>query len=82
MRQEANRHKQIKAAKENVKNILNVDELAKKAQEFIDKNQLLQAHKCITDMEKCRNDILEELGPASDRSNNISEIKVLVDLHG
>ena len=76
LRREANIHKQNKAAKENVKNILNVDDLAKKAHEHIEKNQLLMAHKCITDMEKCRNDILEELGSPNERSNNISDIKV------
>ncbi len=27
-------------------------------------------------MEKCRNDILEELGPPNDRANNIADIKV------
>lgn len=61
LRLEATKHKQLKSAKENVKNILNVDDLAKQAQEYIENNQLLKAHKCLLDMEKCRNDILEEL---------------------
>ena len=76
LRKEANKHKQLKAAKENVKNILNVDDLAGEAEIFIQNNKLLNAHKCLIDMEKCRNDILEELGPPNDRANNIADIKV------
>lgn len=59
LRLEATKHKQLKSAKENVKNILNVDDLAKQAHAFIEQNKLLNAHKCLLDMEKCRNDILE-----------------------
>lgn len=78
LRKEANKHKQLKAAKENVKNILNVDDLAIQADVYIQQNKLLNAHKCLIDMEKCRNDILEELGSPNDRSNNIADIKVLI----
>ena len=76
LRKEANKHKQLKAAKENVKNILNVDDLAIQADVYIQQNKLLNAHKCLIDMEKCRNDILEELGSPNDRANNIADIKV------
>jgi exocyst complex component 3 len=76
LRMEANKHKQLKSAKENVKNILNVDDLAVQAQGFLDQNKLLNAHKCLLDMEKCRNEILEELGEQNEKSNNISDIKV------
>ena len=76
LRREANKHKQLKSAKDNVKNILNVENLAKQAREYIDKNKLLNAHKCLLDMEKCRNDILEELGSPSDRNVNVADIKV------
>ena len=75
LRKEANRHKQMKAAKENVKNIINVNDLERRAKEHIEKNELLLAHKCVMDLEKCRNDIFEELG---DKSNNMDDI-ILVD---
>ena len=77
LRKEATKHKQLKAAKENVKNILNVDDLAVQADIYIQQNKLLNAHKCLIDMEKCRNDILEELGPPNDNSNNIADIKLV-----
>lgn len=76
LRKEATKHKQLKSAKENVRNILNVDDLAKQAAKYIDDNKMLLAHKCLLDMEKCRNDILEELGPPSDKAGNIGDIKV------
>lgn len=79
LRIEATKHKQLKSAKENVKNILNVDDLAVQAHAYIEQNKLLNAHKCLLDMEKCRNDILEELGPPSDKSNNTSDIKLVMD---
>ena len=78
LRREANKHKQLKAAKENVKNILNVEDLAMQANVYIENNKLLNAHKCLIDMEKCRNDILEELGSPNDGSNNIADIKVFL----
>lgn len=77
LRIEATKHKQLKSAKENVKNILNVDDLAIQANAFIEQNKLLNAHKCLLDMEKCRNDILEELGTPNEKTNNVSDIKVL-----
>ncbi len=80
LRIEATKHKQLKSAKENVKNILNVDDLAVQATAYIEQNKLLSAHKCLMDMEKCRNDILEELGPANEKNNNISDIKVILTL--
>lgn len=79
LRIEATKHKQLKSAKENVKNILNVDDLAVQANAFIEQNKLLNAHRCLLDMEKCRNDILEELGPPNDKNNNISDIKLVMD---
>lgn len=79
LRIEATKHKQLKSAKENVKNILNVDDLAVQANAYIEQNKLLNAHKCLLDMEKCRNDILEELGPPSEKSNNNNDIKLVMD---
>ena len=76
LRREANKHKQLKSAKENVKNILNVEDLAKQARQYIDANKILNAHKCLIDMEKCRNDILEELGSSNEKNVNVSDIKV------
>jgi hypothetical protein len=77
LRREANKHRQLKSAKENVKNILNVDDLARQATEFIEANKILSAHKCLLDMEKCRNDILEELGPPNHNNSNIGDIKLV-----
>jgi capsular polysaccharide biosynthesis protein len=77
LRREATKHKQLKSAKENVKNILNVEDLARHASEFIESNKLLSAHKCLLDMEKCRNDILEELGTPSQTNSNTADIKLV-----
>ena len=77
LRREATKHKQLKSAKENVRNILNVEDLARQASEFIDTNKLLSAHKCLLDMEKCRNDILEELGSPDKNNSNVSDIKLV-----
>jgi exocyst complex component 3 len=79
LRIEATKHKQLKSAKENVKNILNVDDLAIQANAFIEQNKLLNAHKCLLDMEKCRNDILEELGVPNEKTNNVSDVKLVMD---
>lgn len=76
LRREATKHKQLKSAKENVKNILNLKDLATQANDYIEKNKLLMAHKCLSDMEKCKNDILEELGTPNSKTANISDIKV------
>lgn len=75
LRKEADRHKQLKAAKENVKNILNVGDLARQAKECIASDKLLEAHKCLLDMETCRNGILEEIGEPNDK--NVSDIKLV-----
>lgn len=80
LRKEATKHKQLKSAKENVKNILNVDDLAIQANAYIEQNKLLNAHKCLLDMEKCRNDILEELGSPTDKGYNIADAKVFIKL--
>jgi hypothetical protein len=74
LRQEAYRHKQLKSAKENMKNILDVDELAKKAHQHLEKNELLFAHKYLVELEKCRNDILMELGDPTE--TNLNDINV------
>lgn len=76
LKKEASKHKQLKSAKENVRNLLNANDLAKQAEKYIEDNKMLLAHKCLLDMEKCRNDILEELGPPSDKSANIADIRV------
>jgi hypothetical protein len=77
LRREATKHKQLKSAKENVENILIVEDLAKKAHDFIEANKTLSAHKCLLDMEKCRNDILEDLGTPN--AANTSDIKLVDD---
>lgn len=77
LRKEAAKHRQWKSAKENVRNILNVEDLVKQAQAYIDDDKILLAHKCLLDIERCRNDILEELGPPSDKAGNIGEIKLV-----
>lgn len=77
LRKEATKHKQLKSAKENVQNILNVEDLAKKSLQHLEENKLLLAHKCLLDMEKCRNDILEELGNPSEKNHNIDDIKLV-----
>lgn len=76
LRKEATKHKQLKSAKENVKNILNIDDLAIQANAYIEQNKLLNAHKCLLDMEKCRNDILEELASENDKSCNKADAQV------
>lgn len=75
LRTEAYRHKQLKSAKENMKNILDVDELAQKAHQHLEKNELLFAHKYLVELEKCRNDILVELGDPTE--NNLNDIHVI-----
>lgn len=79
LRKEAAKHKQLKSAKENVRNILNVDDLAKQAAKHMEDNKMLLAHKCLLDIERCRNDILEELGMPSDKAGNIGDIKLVED---
>ncbi len=74
LRQEAYRHKQLKSAKENMKNILDVDELARKARMHLEKNELLFTHKYLVELEKCRNDILMELGDPTE--TNLNDIHV------
>ena len=76
LRREANRHRQLKSAKENVKNILEVENLAKKASQFVEESKLLDAHKYLLEMEKCRNDILIDLGSPNDKNVNVADIKV------
>jgi hypothetical protein len=53
-----------------------LEDLAKQARQYIDANKILNAHKCLLDMEKCRNDILEELGSSNEKNVNVSDIKV------
>lgn len=79
LRTEASKHKQLKSAKENVRNLLNVNDLARQATKYMEDNKMLLAHKCLLDMERCRNDILEELGMPNDKSGNIGDIKLVED---
>ena len=76
LRKEATKHKQLKAANGNLKNVLNVNDLANEAVAYIQENKLLDAHQCLIYMETSRNAILEALGVPNDRSNNIPDIKV------
>lgn len=75
LRQEAYRHKQLKSAKENMKNILDVDDLAQKAYQHLEKSELLFVHKYLLELEKCRNDILMELGDPT--ATNTEDIKLV-----
>ncbi len=77
LRREAIKHKQLKAANENLNNVLNINDLVSDAVSYIQENKLLNAHKCLIDMENCRNAIQEEIGVPNDRLINISEIKVV-----
>ena len=74
LRREAYKHKQLKSAKENMKNIIDVDELAEKTNHYLEQNQILLAHQYLVQIEKCRNDILMELGDPTE--TNLSDIKV------
>ena len=71
---EAYKHKQLKLAKENMKTIVDADELAEKALQFLEQNKLLPAHQYLVMIEKCRNDILMELGDPT--ATNLGDIKV------
>ena len=81
LRQEAYRHKQLKSAKENMKNILDVDDLAQKAYHYLEQNQLLMAHKYLSDLEKCRNDILVELGDPTESNSNDIKVNQIEQLY-
>jgi exocyst complex component 3 len=74
LRKEAYKHKQLKSAIDNMKNILDFDELVNNAYNFLEQNQLLHAHQYLVQIEQCRNDILMELGDSTE--TNLSDIKV------
>lgn len=74
---EASKHKQLKSARENVENILNIENLARDAKKHLEENKLLDFHDCLMDMEKCKDELLEELGPADIASNNIADIRLV-----
>lgn len=78
LRLEAYRHKQLKAAKENMKNILDVDELAKNAYSNLEQNELLITHKYLLELERCRDDILGELEYQSERNPNDINVIILL----
>lgn len=78
LKKEASKHRQFKSAKENVRNLLNVQDWIKQANKHLDDGCLLLAHKYIMDIERCRNDILEELGDPKDNNDNIDDIKVFL----
>ncbi|KAK2193650.1 hypothetical protein NP493_9g03030 [Ridgeia piscesae] len=61
VREENSRHSQLGAAVENLKHIFNVPETVKKCEDLINDGKLLHAHKCLTDLESSRNDLLQEL---------------------
>lgn len=79
LKRETRKYLQLKAAKENVINIMNVDDLAEKAGDYLTRNKLLDAHNCIADMEKCRDEILEEITNGS-RAHDIGDIRVICDV--
>ena len=59
-----------------MKNILNVEDLAMEATRHVENNNLLLAHKCLLDMETCRNELLEELYTPNAKKSNLADIKV------
>ena len=59
-----------------MKNILNVEDLAMEATRHVENNNLLLAHKCLLDMETCRNELLEELYTPNAKNSNLADIKV------
>lgn len=75
LRKEATKFKQFKSAKENVRNLLNVNDLSKQAAKHLQDNRLLLAHNSLLEIERCRNDILVELGPPTDKASSIGDIK-------
>ena len=77
LKRETRKYLQLKAANENIMNIINVDDLADKAGEYLTRDKLLDAHNCIADMEKCRDEILEEITNGS-RAHDIGDIRVIL----
>ncbi|XP_013418387.1 exocyst complex component 3 [Lingula anatina] len=69
VRDENLRHRQLAAAVENLKHIFTVPETVKKTGELITDGKLLHAHKCLTDLEMSRDDLLLEL----DRQPSVSQ---------
>ncbi|XP_074656333.1 exocyst complex component 3-like [Tubulanus polymorphus] len=61
IKEENDRHSQLAAAMENLKNIFTVPEMVKKTQEFINQGNLLRAYANITDLEMSRDELFLEL---------------------
>lgn len=74
---EAIKHKQLLSAKENVENVLSIDDLIELAYDNMKENRPLDAHKCLTDIEKSRDAILEEISTPRVDLNNFSDIKLV-----
>lgn len=69
VREEATRHTQLAAARENLKHIFNVPENVEKARYFISEGKLLLAHQCLTELETSRDDLLYEIHKLSPTSS-------------
>lgn len=61
VREENIKHSQYAAAMENLKHIFTVPESVEKTQTWINDGKLLHAHKCLSDLENSRDDLLFEL---------------------
>jgi exocyst complex component 3 len=61
LHQENSRHSQLAAAVDNLMNIFNVPETISRCEELINDGKLLHAHKCLSELECSRNDLLYEL---------------------
>jgi DNA repair exonuclease SbcCD ATPase subunit len=78
LKREALKHRQLKSAKENVRNILNVQDWLKQASKHLEDDQLLMAHRFMMDLERCRNDILEELQSSNENSIDDTKVRSLI----
>lgn len=69
IREEATKHTQLVAAKENLRHILNVPENVAKTRNYIADGKLLLAHQCLTELENSRDDLLHEIHKLSPTSS-------------
>lgn len=74
---ESNKHKQFKSAKKNLHNILSIDDLVELATDHLKENKLLDAHYCLSSIDRSRDVILEEISLPKVDFNNIGDIKLV-----